>query len=156
MLSGPLEIAQPDVNPARHSTEFKREKHRGHSEDRIVVILVATLMLVYYCEFTDTFRPALQGFTCRDPELSKPYPGPEQGSRVQPVILYSVVGGLPVVLYTQTKFSSPETTMTHMFMLYFLNYKTTKKQRLLKGKMAPSTVERTNPNAMLDAFHKVT
>ncbi|XP_072298045.1 phospholipid phosphatase-related protein type 5-like [Eucyclogobius newberryi] len=63
-----------------------------------VVILVATLMLVYYCEFTDTFRPALQGFTCRDPALSKPDPGPEQGSRVQPVILYSVVGGLPVVL----------------------------------------------------------
>uniref|UniRef100_UPI0037E962B9 phospholipid phosphatase-related protein type 5-like n=1 Tax=Semicossyphus pulcher TaxID=241346 RepID=UPI0037E962B9 len=63
-----------------------------------VVILAATVMLVYYCEFTDTFSPAEQGFTCRDPALSKPDPGPEQDSRVQPVILYSAVGGLPVVL----------------------------------------------------------
>lgn len=63
-----------------------------------VVILAATVMLVYYCEFTDTFKPAQQGFVCRDPALSKPYPGPEQESRIQPVILYSVVGGLPVIL----------------------------------------------------------
>lgn len=63
-----------------------------------VVILAAALMLVYYCEFTDTFSPAQQGFICRDPALTKPYPGPEQNSRIQPVILYSVMGGLPVVL----------------------------------------------------------
>ncbi|XP_008297531.1 lipid phosphate phosphatase-related protein type 5 [Stegastes partitus] len=63
-----------------------------------VVILAATVMLVYYCEFTDTFSPAEQGFICRDPTLSKPDPGPEQYSGIQPVILYSVVGGLPVVL----------------------------------------------------------
>ncbi|XP_069367794.1 phospholipid phosphatase-related protein type 5a [Paralichthys olivaceus] len=63
-----------------------------------VVILVATVMLVYYCEFTDTFSPAQQGFICRDPALTKPDPGPEQLSLIQPVILYSVVGGLPVVL----------------------------------------------------------
>ncbi|KAM3605130.1 uncharacterized protein V6R79_021165 [Siganus canaliculatus] len=63
-----------------------------------VVILAATVMLVYYCEFTDTFSPAEQGFICRDPALTKPDPGPEQDSLVQPVILYSVVGGLPVVL----------------------------------------------------------
>lgn len=63
-----------------------------------VVILAATVMLVYYCEFTDTFSPAEQGFNCRDPSLTKPDPGPEQDSRIQPVILYSVVGGLPVVL----------------------------------------------------------
>ncbi|XP_036939414.1 phospholipid phosphatase-related protein type 5-like [Acanthopagrus latus] len=63
-----------------------------------VVILAATVMLVYYFEFTDTFNPAEQGFTCRDPALTKPDPGPEQDSRIQPVILYSVVGGLPVVL----------------------------------------------------------
>ncbi|XP_029309278.1 phospholipid phosphatase-related protein type 5-like [Cottoperca gobio] len=63
-----------------------------------VVILAATAMLVYYCEFTDTFSPAQQGFMCRDPTLTKPDPGPEQDSRLQPVILYSVVGGLPVVL----------------------------------------------------------
>ncbi|XP_028987528.1 phospholipid phosphatase-related protein type 5-like isoform X2 [Betta splendens] len=63
-----------------------------------VVILVATVMLVYYCEFTDTFSPAEKGFVCRDPALTKPDPGPEQDSRIQPVILYSVVGGLPVVL----------------------------------------------------------
>ncbi|XP_013859959.1 lipid phosphate phosphatase-related protein type 5 isoform X2 [Austrofundulus limnaeus] len=39
-----------------------------------------------------------QGFICNDPALSKPDPGPEQDSRVQPVILYSVVSGMPVVL----------------------------------------------------------
>ncbi|XP_074545227.1 phospholipid phosphatase-related protein type 5-like [Halichoeres trimaculatus] len=63
-----------------------------------VVILAAVMMLVYYCEFTDTFSPTEQGFICRDPTLSKPDPGPEQESRVQPVFLYSVLGGLPVVL----------------------------------------------------------
>ncbi|XP_028282958.1 phospholipid phosphatase-related protein type 5-like [Parambassis ranga] len=63
-----------------------------------VVILSATLMMVYYCEFTDTFSPAQQGFICRDAALTKPDPGPEQDSLIQPVILYSVVGGLPVVL----------------------------------------------------------
>ncbi|XP_045899070.1 phospholipid phosphatase-related protein type 5-like, partial [Micropterus dolomieu] len=63
-----------------------------------VVILAATVMLVYYCEFTDTFSPTQQGFICRDPALTKPDPGPEQDSRIQPVILYSVVGALPVVL----------------------------------------------------------
>ncbi|XP_026230846.1 phospholipid phosphatase-related protein type 5-like [Anabas testudineus] len=63
-----------------------------------VVILAAAMMLVYYCEFTDTFSPAQQGFICKDPTLTKPDPGPEQDSRIQPVILYSVVGGLPVVL----------------------------------------------------------
>uniref|UniRef100_A0A8D3DXS0 Phosphatidic acid phosphatase type 2/haloperoxidase domain-containing protein n=1 Tax=Scophthalmus maximus TaxID=52904 RepID=A0A8D3DXS0_SCOMX len=63
-----------------------------------VVILAAAVMLVYYCEFTDTFSPAQQGFACRDPALTRPDPGPEQLSRIQPVILYSVVGGLPVVL----------------------------------------------------------
>lgn len=68
-----------------------------------VVIMAATVMLVYYCEFTDTFSPAQQGFICRDPALAKPDPGPEQNSRIQPVILYSVVGGLPVVLVSQLK-----------------------------------------------------
>ncbi|XP_078120366.1 phospholipid phosphatase-related protein type 5-like [Sander vitreus] len=63
-----------------------------------VVILSATVMLLYYCEFTDTFSPAQQGFICGDPALTKPDPGPEQDSRVQPVILYSVLAGLPVVL----------------------------------------------------------
>ncbi|XP_032388146.1 phospholipid phosphatase-related protein type 5 isoform X2 [Etheostoma spectabile] len=63
-----------------------------------VVIFSATVMLLYYCEFTDTFSPAQQGFLCRDPALTKPDPGPEQDSRVQPVILYSVLAGLPVVL----------------------------------------------------------
>ncbi|KAM7378734.1 hypothetical protein PAMP_004337 [Pampus punctatissimus] len=63
-----------------------------------VVILAATVMLVYYCEFTDIFSLAQQGFVCRDLALTKPDPGPEQDSRIQPIILYSVVGGLPVVL----------------------------------------------------------
>lgn len=63
-----------------------------------VVILAALLMLVYYCEFTDTFAPAQRGFVCGDPALSRPDPGPEQHSRLQPVVLCSVLGGLPVVL----------------------------------------------------------
>ncbi|XP_033960991.1 phospholipid phosphatase-related protein type 5a [Pseudochaenichthys georgianus] len=63
-----------------------------------VVILAVAAMLAYYFEFTDTFSPALQGFICRDPSLTKPDPGPEQDGRLQPVILFSVVGGLPVLL----------------------------------------------------------
>ncbi|XP_028448847.1 phospholipid phosphatase-related protein type 5-like [Perca flavescens] len=72
-----------------------------------VVILSATVMLLYYCEFTDTFSPAQQGFICRDPALTKPDPGPEQDSRVQPVILYSVLAGLPVVLPTTVSYCKP-------------------------------------------------
>ncbi|XP_041849625.1 phospholipid phosphatase-related protein type 5-like isoform X2 [Melanotaenia boesemani] len=68
-----------------------------------VMILTVTLMLVYYCEFTDVFSPTQQGFVCRDPALSKPDPGPEQDSRVQPVILCSVVCGLPVVLISSVE-----------------------------------------------------
>lgn len=67
-----------------------------------VVILAALVMLVYYCEFTDTFSPAERGFVCGDPALTKPDPGPEQDSRVQPVILCSVLWGLPVVLVSTT------------------------------------------------------
>ncbi|KAM9789888.1 phospholipid phosphatase-related protein type 5-like [Neosynchiropus ocellatus] len=63
-----------------------------------VVILSSAAMLVYYCEFTDTFSPAEQGFVCRDPRLSRPDPGPESSSGIHPVTLYSVLGGLPVVL----------------------------------------------------------
>uniref|UniRef100_A0A3B4TG54 Phospholipid phosphatase related 5 n=1 Tax=Seriola dumerili TaxID=41447 RepID=A0A3B4TG54_SERDU len=67
-----------------------------------VVILAATVMLAYYCEFTDTFSPAQQGFICRDPTLAKPDPGPEQDSLIQPVILYSVVGTTkPKTIITQ-------------------------------------------------------
>uniref|UniRef100_A0A668AEB8 Phospholipid phosphatase related 5 n=1 Tax=Myripristis murdjan TaxID=586833 RepID=A0A668AEB8_9TELE len=65
-----------------------------------VVILAATIMLAYYCEFTDTFTPAQQGFICQDLALSKPDPGPEQDSRIQPIILYPVVAGLPVIMVT--------------------------------------------------------
>ncbi|KAF3858921.1 hypothetical protein F7725_012122 [Dissostichus mawsoni] len=50
-----------------------------------VVILAAAAMLAYYFEFTDTFSPALQGFICRDPSLTKPDPGPEQDGRLQPI-----------------------------------------------------------------------
>ncbi|XP_056149857.1 phospholipid phosphatase-related protein type 5-like [Lampris incognitus] len=63
-----------------------------------VVIFAAVLMLAYYCEYTDTFTLAQQGFVCRDPALAKPDPGKEQDSRIPPVILYSVVTGLPFVL----------------------------------------------------------
>lgn len=80
-----------------------------------VVILAAAVMLVYYCEFTDTFSPAQQGFACRDPALTRPDPGPEQLSRIQPVILYSVVGGLPVVLVSLAVISAQLTKgMAHI------------------------------------------
>uniref|UniRef100_A0A3Q3BTG4 Lipid phosphate phosphatase-related protein type 5-like n=1 Tax=Haplochromis burtoni TaxID=8153 RepID=A0A3Q3BTG4_HAPBU len=72
--------------------EGTRENYRvPHCFGKVVVILAATVMLVYYCEFTDTFSPAEQGFICRDPTLTKPDPGPEQNSRMPPIILYSVV-----------------------------------------------------------------
>lgn len=77
-----------------------------------VVILAATVMLAYYFEFTDTFSPAEQGFICRDPALAKPDPGPEQDSLIQPVILYSVVGGLPVVLVSLTTHSNGTDVLT--------------------------------------------
>lgn len=89
-----------------------------------VVILAAVVMLVYYCEFTDTFSPAEQGFICGDPALTKPDPGPEQDSRIQPVILYSVVGGLPVVLVSTTLIKihiihySPVTLRGNIFIIF--------------------------------------
>ncbi|KAM4623661.1 phospholipid phosphatase-related protein type 5-like [Polymixia lowei] len=63
-----------------------------------VVILAATVMLAYYCEYTDTFTLTQQGFVCHDPSLTKPDPGPERDSRIPPIVLYSVVTGLPGLL----------------------------------------------------------
>uniref|UniRef100_A0A3Q3JZ24 Phosphatidic acid phosphatase type 2/haloperoxidase domain-containing protein n=1 Tax=Monopterus albus TaxID=43700 RepID=A0A3Q3JZ24_MONAL len=41
-----------------------------------VMILTATVTLVYYYEFTDTFSPAQQGFVCRDPAHKHKQPEP--------------------------------------------------------------------------------
>ena len=60
-----------------------------------LVIMAGTVLLAYYFEYTDTFPVHVQGFFCYDRSLSKPYPGPEHGSRVPPLLLYALVTALP-------------------------------------------------------------
>ncbi|XP_032074694.1 phospholipid phosphatase-related protein type 5 isoform X2 [Thamnophis elegans] len=63
-----------------------------------MVIMAGTVMLAYYFEYTDTFTVNLQGFFCYESAYRKPYPGPEEGSAVPPVLLYSLAAGVPVLV----------------------------------------------------------
>ncbi|XP_023691981.1 phospholipid phosphatase-related protein type 5-like isoform X2 [Paramormyrops kingsleyae] len=60
-----------------------------------LVIMAGTVLLAYYFEYTDTFPVYVQGFFCHDRTLSKPYPGPDEGSKVPPVLIYSMVSAIP-------------------------------------------------------------
>ncbi|XP_023647578.2 phospholipid phosphatase-related protein type 5 isoform X2 [Paramormyrops kingsleyae] len=62
-----------------------------------LVIMAGTVLLAYYFEYTDTFPVHVQGFFCYDRTLSKPYPGPEDSSKVPPVLVYSLVTAIPTV-----------------------------------------------------------
>ncbi|KPP63171.1 lipid phosphate phosphatase-related protein type 5-like [Scleropages formosus] len=62
-----------------------------------LVIMAGTVLLAYYFEYTDTFPVHIQGFFCFDRALSKPYPGPDEGSKVPPVLVYSLVTAIPTV-----------------------------------------------------------
>ncbi|XP_043941647.1 phospholipid phosphatase-related protein type 5 isoform X2 [Protopterus annectens] len=60
-----------------------------------LVIMAGTVMLAYYFEYTDTFSVHVQGFFCFDTYYTKPYPGPEESSSIPPLLLYSLVAGVP-------------------------------------------------------------
>nr|XP_057915884.1 phospholipid phosphatase-related protein type 5 [Doryrhamphus excisus] len=68
-----------------------------------LVVMAGTVMLAYYFEYTDTFSVHVQGFFCYDTTYTKPYLGPEDHSAVPPILLYSVVAGLPTLLITLTE-----------------------------------------------------
>ncbi|KAG9264794.1 phospholipid phosphatase-related protein type 5a [Astyanax mexicanus] len=68
-----------------------------------LVIMAGTVMLAYYFEYTDTFNVHVQGFFCHDSAYTKPYLGPEEASAVPPVLLYTVVAGVPSLLITATE-----------------------------------------------------
>ncbi|XP_017576666.1 phospholipid phosphatase-related protein type 5a [Pygocentrus nattereri] len=68
-----------------------------------LVIMAGTVMLAYYFEYTDTFTVHVQGFFCYDNAYTKPYLGPEEASAVPPVLLYTVVAGVPSLLITATE-----------------------------------------------------
>uniref|UniRef100_A0A8B9GYG0 Phospholipid phosphatase related 5a n=1 Tax=Astyanax mexicanus TaxID=7994 RepID=A0A8B9GYG0_ASTMX len=61
--------------------------------------MAGTVMLAYYFEYTDTFNVHVQGFFCHDSAYTKPYLGPEEASAVPPVLLYTVVAGVPSLLW---------------------------------------------------------
>ncbi|XP_064003395.1 phospholipid phosphatase-related protein type 5 isoform X4 [Pogoniulus pusillus] len=63
-----------------------------------MVIMAGTVMLAYYFEYTDTFTVNVQGFFCYEGAYRKPYPGPEDRSAVPPVLLYSLMAGVPVLV----------------------------------------------------------
>lgn len=63
-----------------------------------MVIMAGTVMLAYYFEYTDTFNVHVQGFFCHDGTYTKPYPGPDETSAIPPVLLYSLVAGVPPVM----------------------------------------------------------
>ncbi|XP_029014551.1 phospholipid phosphatase-related protein type 5 isoform X2 [Betta splendens] len=56
-----------------------------------------TVLLAYYFEYTDTFPVHIQGFFCYDKSFSKPYPGPDDSSRIPPVLVYSLISAIPTV-----------------------------------------------------------
>ncbi|GAA6069068.1 phospholipid phosphatase-related protein type 2a isoform X3 [Tachysurus ichikawai] len=62
-----------------------------------LVIMAGTVLLAYYFEYTDTFPVHIQGFFCYDKTFSKPYPGPEEKSKVPPVLVYSLVTAIPTI-----------------------------------------------------------
>ncbi|KAE8610542.1 hypothetical protein XENTR_v10012163 [Xenopus tropicalis] len=63
-----------------------------------MVIMAGTVMLAYYFEYTDTFTVNVQGFFCYDSSYTKPYPGPDESSDIPPVLLLSLVTGVPVLV----------------------------------------------------------
>uniref|UniRef100_A0A8C7YSR4 Phospholipid phosphatase related 2a n=1 Tax=Oryzias sinensis TaxID=183150 RepID=A0A8C7YSR4_9TELE len=60
-----------------------------------LVIMAGTVLLAYYFEYTDTFPVHIQGFFCYDKSFSKPYPGPDERSKIPPVLIYSLVTAIP-------------------------------------------------------------
>ncbi|XP_061605883.1 phospholipid phosphatase-related protein type 2a isoform X2 [Phyllopteryx taeniolatus] len=62
-----------------------------------LVIMAGTVLLAYYFEYTDTFPVHIQGFFCYDKTFSKPYPGPDNTSKIPPVLIYSLVSTLPTL-----------------------------------------------------------
>ncbi|KAK7940173.1 hypothetical protein WMY93_003499 [Mugilogobius chulae] len=60
-----------------------------------LVIMAGTVLLAYYFEYTDTFPVHIQGFFCYDKTFSKPYPGPDNTSKIPPVLIYSLVTAIP-------------------------------------------------------------
>ena len=59
--------------------------------------MAGTVLLAYYFEYTDTFPVHIQGFFCYDKTFSKPYPGPDEGSKTPPLLIYSLVTAIPTV-----------------------------------------------------------
>lgn len=62
-----------------------------------LVIMAGTVLLAYYFEYTDTFPVHIQGFFCYDKTFSKPYPGPDEKSKIPPVLIYSFVTAIPTI-----------------------------------------------------------
>ncbi|XP_034046206.1 phospholipid phosphatase-related protein type 2a isoform X5 [Thalassophryne amazonica] len=62
-----------------------------------LVIMAGTVLLAYYFEYTDTFPVHIQGFFCYDKTYSKPYPGPDDTSKIPPVLIYSLVTAIPTL-----------------------------------------------------------
>ncbi|XP_067877500.1 phospholipid phosphatase-related protein type 2a isoform X2 [Heterodontus francisci] len=61
-----------------------------------LMIMVGTMLLAYYFEYTDTFTVHSQGFFCFDSAYMKPYPGPEETSVLPPVLLQSLASAVPM------------------------------------------------------------
>nr|XP_054590707.1 phospholipid phosphatase-related protein type 5 isoform X1 [Nothobranchius furzeri] len=62
-----------------------------------LVIMAGTVLLAYYFEYTDTFPVHVQGFFCFDKTFSKPYPGPDNTSKIPPVLIYSLIAAVPTL-----------------------------------------------------------
>ncbi|XP_061829620.1 phospholipid phosphatase-related protein type 2a isoform X5 [Nerophis lumbriciformis] len=62
-----------------------------------LVIMAGTVLLAYYFEYTDTFPVHVQGFFCYDKTFSKPYPGPDNTSKIPPVLIFSLVSAIPTL-----------------------------------------------------------
>ncbi|XP_051898013.1 phospholipid phosphatase-related protein type 5-like isoform X1 [Pristis pectinata] len=85
-------------------TKMPREEKDVRRSDSIIpcfltielLIMVGTVLLTYYFEYTDTFTVHRQGFFCYDSTYMKPYPGPEEMSVLPPVLLQSLASAIPM------------------------------------------------------------
>ncbi|KAF3846808.1 hypothetical protein F7725_003886 [Dissostichus mawsoni] len=99
-LSGYMGLAS-----SRDRVDRQRRTDRGGRTERLLgimfyfqlVIMAGTVLLAYYFEYTDTFPVHIQGFFCYDKTFSKPYPGPDEGSKTPPLLIYSLVTAIPTV-----------------------------------------------------------
>lgn len=96
-FSSPPPLSVPAAVQPFSSLLFHSFTNRGIMFYFQLVIMAGMVLLAYYFEFTDTFPVHIQGFFCYDKSFSKPYPGPDDTSKIPPVLIYSLITAIPTI-----------------------------------------------------------